>query len=138
MAEEADLLTDFMRFLNLAHLDMNTVFVGHNISSFDLRFLMQRCIINNVKMNPVLKLACQAKAWDKLIGDTMLIWNPDRDRRISLDRLCKALGVKTSKGDMDGSKVYETYLAGDLTKIADYCREDVRAVRECYNRMIGV
>lgn len=138
IGDEKEIFAGFMGVLANQHLNNETVFVGHNIHGFDLRFLWQRCVINGVKMNPVLKAACKAKAWDACIGDTMLMWHPDRDRRISLDRLCKALGVKTSKGDMDGSKVYETYLAGDLKKIGEYCREDVRAVRECYQRMTGV
>jgi DNA polymerase elongation subunit (family B) len=135
---EKYVLDAFMENLAVQHLDKDTIFVGHNIHSFDLRFIWQRCVINGVKMNPVLKAACKAKAWDRQIGDTLLLWNSDRDKRISLDRLCKVLGVKTSKGDMDGSKVYETYLAGDLQKIADYCGEDVRATRECYLRLVGV
>ena len=137
-ADEKRVLSAFMNNLNLQHLDKDTIFVGHNIHAFDLRFIWQRCVINNVKMNPVLKAACQAKAWSPQIGDTLLLWNSDRDRRISLDRLCKVLGVKTSKGDMDGSKVYDYYKQGRLQEIADYCRDDVRATRECYLRLVGV
>lgn len=117
-------------------MDRPVTFIGHNISGFDLRFLWQRAIINSIKLPAPLIAAVKAKAWDKCIADTMLMWNPDQSKRISLDRLCRVLGVETSKGDMDGSKVYETYKAGDLDKIATYCRADVAATRECYRRMI--
>lgn len=111
-------------------------FVGHNLSGFDLRFLYQRCVINRIRPTSGLLAACKAKPWDKSIADTMVMWNPDREKRISLDKLCKALGVQTSKGDMDGSKVYEEYKAGNLDKIAAYCRADVEATRECYRRLV--
>ncbi len=140
IGEEATVLGGFMDALlpvmPQSRLEQSAIFCGHNLSGFDLRFLWQRCVINKIVMPATLLTACRAKTWDKAIADTMLMWNPERERRISLDRLCKALGVPTSKGDMDGSKVYETYLAGDLDKIAAYCEEDVIATRECYRRMM--
>ena len=139
IGDEATVLSGFMEALlpimPQSRLEQSAVFIGHNISGFDLRFLWQRCVINRVVMPATLLAACRAKAWDKAIADTMLMWNPGNDRRISLDKLCKALGVPTSKGDMDGSKVHETFLAGDLDKIAAYCMDDVVATRECYRRM---
>ena len=140
IGEETIVLSGFMDALlpimPQSRLEQSAVFVGHNISGFDLRFLWQRCVINKIIMPATLLAACRAKAWDKSIADTMFLWNPDRERRISLDKLCRALGVQTSKGDMDGSKVHETYLAGDLDKIATYCMKDVVATRECFRRMM--
>ena len=139
IGDEREVLDGFMAGLGAilpeSRYDPSAIFIGHNLTGFDLRFLWQRCVINKINMSPTLAAACKAKPWDKAVADTMLMWNPERDRRISLDRLCKALGVQTSKGDMDGSKVHETYLAGDLDKIAAYCRDDVSATRECYWRM---
>lgn len=114
------------------------VIVGHNVSGFDLRFLWQRAVINGLKLPKSLKVAAKSKPWDKTIGDTMQMWNPDRERRISLDKLCKALGVPTSKGELDGSKVYEFYKAGRLEEIRAYCKADVVAVRECYRKLVAV
>ncbi len=110
-------------------------FIGHNIAGFDLRFLWQRMVVNNIRPTVELLGAMKARPWDKSIADTMTMWNPDRQSRVSLDKLCKALGVPTPKGGMDGSKVYETYKAGDLEKIRTYCMADVDAVRECYRRL---
>ena len=106
--------------------------VGHNVA-WDLRFLWQRFVVNGIAPPNWLRVAVKAKPWD--ISDTMTMWNPDRDKRISLDRLCRILGVPTSKGDMDGSKVWDAYRAGEIDRIAAYCRADVEAVRECYRRM---
>lgn len=116
--------------------ELAAVYVGHNLTGFDLRFLWQRAVVQKIRMPGSMLSACKAKPWDKVVADTMLMWNPERDRRIALDRLCKALGVESSKTDMDGSKVYEEYKAGNLDKIATYCRDDVTATRECYRRMV--
>lgn len=110
-------------------------FVGHNLLGFDLRFLWQRSVINRVKLPSSLMKACKARPWDGMVADTMQMWHPDRDRRISLEKLCKALGVTTPKTDLDGSKVYEAYKAGEIERIANYCKGDVIAMRECYKRL---
>lgn len=115
--------------------EQTLTFIGHNLVGFDLRFLWQRAVINQVKMPVSLLKACRAKPWDGIVADTMTMWHPDRDKRISLDRLCKVLGVPTSKGDMDGSKVYEAWKAGEIERIAEYCRGDIQATRECFKRL---
>ena len=112
--------------------DATATIVGHNVG-WDVRFLWQRFVVNNIQPPAVIVKAAKAKPWD--IEDTMTMWNPDRERKISLDRLCKVLGVPSSKGDMDGSKVWDAYRAGEIDKIADYCRRDVEAMRACWARM---
>lgn len=112
------------------------VVVGHNLLDFDLRFLWQRAVINRTSMPSCLPR--NPKPWDKTVADTMRMWNPDSGKRISLDRLCRALGIKTSKGDMDGSMVADAAARGEYDRIAAYCCEDVVATRECYLRMASV
>lgn len=107
---------------------------GHNVS-WDLRFLLQRCIVHGVKPPHHLQACMTAKPWSDSINDTMLMWNPERERRISLDRLCKVLGVPTSKGEMDGSKVWDAYQAEEYEKIATYCAADVEATRKVFHRL---
>lgn len=108
--------------------------IGHNISGFDLRFLWKRSVVNGIR--PPSAIPFKAKPWDASLFDTMVQWDAATDKRISLDNLCRVLGVPSSKGDMDGSKVWETYRAGDLDKIAKYCGQDVEATRAVYRRMI--
>ena len=96
---------------------------GHYISGFDLRFLKQRGIIHGIKMP--YWLAKDYKPWE--LRDTMTMWAGNRDT-IGLDELCRILGIE-GKGDMDGSQVYDAWLAGEHEKIADYCRDDVARVR---------
>lgn len=144
---EADILTAFFGAISdasrmsyqgttgRAETERSVIFIGHNVVGFDLRFLWQRAVINRVKMPTVLLKACKAKPWDGIVADTMQMWHPDRDRKISLDKLCKVLGIPTPKTDLDGSKVYEAYKAGQIERIAEYCKGDITAVRECYRRL---
>lgn len=138
---EADLLTSFFRDMKeAARLHYHggdtkrpMTFIGHNITGFDLRFLWQRAVINGIK--PPSCIPFNVKPWDNAIADTMLMWNPERDRRTSLDKLCKCLGIESPKGELDGSKVWEYVKAGRISEVADYCRKDVEAIRACYRRM---
>lgn len=110
--------------------------IGHNIASFDLRFLLQRYIVNGIRPPQIIARAAAAKPWDTdKVFDTMAQWNPERDKRISLDKLCLALGIPSPKGDMDGSMVGQYVADGRIMEVADYCKRDVLAVREVYRRM---
>jgi hypothetical protein len=110
--------------------------IGHNVRTFDLRFLWQRAVILGITMPRSLREAALSRSWEKLIEDTMFMWNPERDRRISLDKLCKALGVPSPKQDMDGSKVAEAWAKGEIGRIVAYSRGEIEAIRACHKRMV--
>ena len=112
----------------------NLTVCGHNIAGFDLPFLKHRSIILGVKP-PIIALlkAMSAKSWDTCIADTMLMWSSDSQKRVSMDKLCKAFGL-AGKGDFDGSMVAETWPV-DPQKVIDYCKDDVRRTRAMYKRM---
>ena len=129
--EEPDVLQALFADVQDRHKGMAVTVCGHNIS-WDIRFIWQRAVVNNIK--PPANIRWNGKPWDH--ADTMMLWNPDNQRRISLDKLCKVLGVETSKGDLDGSKVWQAFKDGRIKDIAAYCSEDVRATRECYKRMV--
>lgn len=134
---EASLLEEFtarlMDAISPSELHSTTV-VGHNVSSFDLRFLIQRCIVRGVRPHPVIRRAAMAKPWETdKVFDTMVQW-AGVGGRVSLDKLCKALSLP-GKGDMDGSKVWDYVNAGRISEVADYCADDVRKVRAIHERM---
>lgn len=109
--------------------------VGHNVASFDLRFLNHRHIVNGIKPHPVISRAASAKPWEsEKVFDTMVQW-AGVGNRVKLDKLCKALGIKSPKGDIDGSKVWDYVQAGKLDEVAAYCARDVEATREVFYRM---
>ena len=133
--DEAELLHLFFEYVS--GLGEPITFVGHAISSFDLPFIRQRAIVHRRKAPLSLRKAWSAKPWDsEHVGDTMTLWSADRDKRISLDRLCRLLGIPSPKANgMDGSQVYTLWQQGKLQEIADYCVLDCRAALECYNRI---
>ena len=111
-----------------------TTVVGHNVSAFDLRFLLQRCIVKGVRPHPIIKRAAQARPWEAdKVYDTMVQW-AGVSGSISLDKLCKALGMP-GKGDMDGSKVWPAVRDGNISKVIEYCPDDVAKVRSIHKRM---
>ena len=109
------------------------LYVGHNIT-WDLKFLLKRAIVHRVTPPSHFIQAARAKPWGKEVFDTMNAW--DDKNRISLHALCKVLGVATPKGDLGGGKVGAAYEAGEIARIVEYCIADVRATRECYNRIL--
>jgi len=112
----------------------NERFCGHNLAGFDLPFLKHRSIILGIKPPKVLMNAMNAKPWDNCIADTMLMWNPNREKYASMDKLCKAFGIKGKEG-FDGSMVNEEWVNGDRSKVIEYCKDDVRRTVEIYNRI---
>lgn len=134
--DEIDVLTRFNAALDAIPRNLHnaTTVVGHNVGAFDLRFLWQRYVINGIRPHAIINAAAQAKAWDVRIYDTMTQF-AGHGNRISLDKLCMALGIPTPKGEMDGSMVGQAIADGRLLDVVEYCKRDVKATREVYRRM---
>lgn len=112
----------------------STTIVGHNVSAFDLRFLVQRYIVNGIKPHHIIARSAQAKPWEsEKVYDTMVQF-AGVGNRISLDKLCLALGLP-GKGDITGADVWPMVQAGKLQEVADYCADDVRKTRAVFKRM---
>jgi len=109
--------------------------VGHNVNDFDLRFIWQRAIINGVI--PPSTIPFHSGKYSENIRDTMLMWNPAPDKRISLHKLCLALGVESpkDKNGMDGSDIAYLWSRRDYKKILSYCKDDTGAMRQCFRKM---
>lgn len=107
-------------------------FVGHYISGFDLRFILCRAVILGIPIPKVIPR--DIKPWGNGIFDTMTAWAGNRDT-ISLDKLCKALGIPGKEG-FDGSMVAEAWANGQHDEIALYCMDDVAKVREIHRRFM--
>lgn len=132
--DERELLQDFFCWLAELHdVRSRPRFVGHNIVGFDLRFLWQRAMILGIR--PPLWFPRDPRPWEtETVFDTMTQW-AGNGNRISLDNLCKALGVAGKTEGIDGSLVWDYVKAGRLEEVAAYCRNDVEITRECYRRM---
>lgn len=133
---EGDLLQDSFDAIDAALCKRNPsakgrppFFVGHNIP-FDLKFLFRRAVIIGVK--PPFGLPffgrhnqdfyCTSKAWCEY------------GERVSLDNLCKALGLKGKDG-FDGSMVCDAFYNGEHDRIKEYNVDDVEKVIGIYNRL---
>ncbi len=108
------------------------LFVGHNIMNFDLRFIYKRSIILGVRPSRELSFA---RYRNNPIYDTMCEWEK-WGGSIGLHKLCLALGLASPKeAGLDGSKVYDYFLAGKSEEIIAYCKRDVESVRAIYNKV---
>ena len=72
---------------------------------------------------------------DRII-DTMTMWAGERDR-VSLDNLCRALGIPRKSRGIDGSKVYDMLVSGRFRETSRYCADDVRRLRSVHRVMEG-
>lgn len=131
---EPEMLRSFFDWLSAARgIAERPCFVGHNIASFDLRFLWQRAMILGIK--PPLWLPRNPRPWDdSVVFDTMTQW-AGTGNRISLDNLCRALGIAGKTEGIDGSLVWDYVRDGKIGEVADYCRNDVEITREAFWRM---
>lgn len=132
---ESEMLRTFLasiRALDVAGRPASIIWVGHRVADFDLRFIFQRAIVNGLL--PPHSIMPNYNAWSPQIYDTSYEW-AGRDG-VKLDNLCLALGVKT-KGDLDGSKVWDYAKQGRYAEIVDYCSADVERVRHVYKKMHG-
>lgn len=134
--DEPVLLKQFNEVLNTIPSNMHSTMqiVGHNVLQFDLRFLLQRYIVNGIRPHPIINVAVNAKAWDTKVYDTMIQF-AGYGKTISLDKLCMALGIPSSKTDMDGSMVGQAVADGRIEEVAEYCKRDIIATRACFKRM---
>jgi hypothetical protein len=112
--------------------DRRPLFIGHNITGFDLRFLFQRAVILGIKPPSIIPF--HAKPWDDAVFDTMTRWAGNQGG-IKLDALCKALGVGGKTEGVDGSMVWPMVQEGRIDEVADYCRGDISATYRAYCRL---
>src|SRR5436190_20534032 len=132
--EEADALQGFLALMSDFDSECDLL-VGHNIINFDLPFIFQRCLVNNITVKPFIDLSEFRVAG---VYDTMRGWWLGGRNRVGLDDIAWALGIESSKtGEVEGSKVFDLYQAGKLAEIREYNLNDVRVTRKIYEQMIA-
>src|SRR5438105_7697348 len=119
--EEAQALRDFLSLISDFDLECDEI-VGHNIIGFDLPFIYQRCLVNNIPARPPINLGEYSV---RGAFDTMRGWSLGGRNRVGLDDIAWALGIESSKTeDVEGSKAFELYQAGPLAAIRGYNTND--------------
>jgi DNA polymerase elongation subunit (family B) len=132
--DESQALKDFLALMSDFDPECDLL-VGHNIINFDLPFVFQRCLVNNITVKPFVDLSEFRVAG---VYDTMRGWWLGGRNRVALDDIAWALGIESSKtGEVEGSKVFELYQAGKLAEIREYNLNDVRVTRKVYERMVA-
>ncbi len=133
--DEARTLRAFWKLLKGFNVGCDLI-IGHNVMDFDLPFLYKRSCINRVHPSILFSFARYKSA---PIYDTMrewAHWNPQAPH-ISLVHLAEILNVGMTKTEgMDGSRVYDEFMAGNHDLVAEYCLQDVRMTRSIYYRMV--
>lgn len=132
--DEKKILKDFIAALEIKESNNNKwSFTGHNIKEFDIPFLCRRLLINGFAIPSFLDFQ-NMKPWETNMVDTFQYWRfGDYKHYTSLKLLAAALGVPSSKDDIDGSMVGEVYWGqgtpeekeNNLQRIVTYCQKDV-------------
>jgi len=132
--EEDRALRDFLALMSDFDCEQDEI-VGHNIVGFDLPFIFQRCLANNIAARPFVNLG---EYNVRGVYDTMRGWWLGGRQRVGLDDIAWALGLESSKtASVEGSKVFDLYQAGRLAEIREYNLNDVRVTRKVYERMLA-
>ena len=132
--DEAQALKGFLALMSDFDPECDLV-VGHNIIGFDLPFIFQRCLANNITVKPFVDLS---DFHVHAVFDTMRAWWLGGRNRVGLDDIAWTLGIESSKtADVEGSRVFELYQAGKLAEIREYNLNDVRVTRKVYERMVA-
>lgn len=131
---EAQALKEFLALMSDFDQECDLI-VGHNIIGFDLPFIFQRCLANNIAVKPFVDLSDF-----HVLGvyDTMRAWWLGGRNRVALDDIAWALGIESSKtSEVEGSRVFDLYQAGRLAEIREYNLNDVRVTRKVFERMVA-
>lgn len=133
--DESKTLRGFWQLLKQEFNPKRDLIIGHNLMDFDLPFIYKRSRIKRVKPSIQFNFARYRNA---PIFDTMrewAMWNL-RETSISLSLLAELLEVGLEKTEgIDGSKVYDEFLADNHALIAEYCLQDVEVSRAVYYQM---
>lgn len=105
------------------------VFVGWNISTFDLPWIWRKSIQYNL---PELRKAIPK---DNRLNylDLMKVWASDYKDFVSLDSCAKFLGIPHETEP--GSSVFDWWQKGEIDKIAEHCKMDIETTAEIYRRI---
>ena len=134
LEQERAMLRDWCALMQSLHGTSGTrpVLIGHNLLAFDLPFVWKRAMVHGIK--PPFWLPRDPKPWSETVVDTMTYWAGTRDR-ISLDKLCRVLGVPGKGDGPTGADVWPMVQDGRLDDVAQYCRDDVVRTRAVFKRM---
>lgn len=113
---------------------MPRAIVGKYHRKFDLPLLAVQAFLHGQHRLGCYLADVLSYPYDKRVQDVGERWPGGP---ISLDPLARVLGVTGKPDGMDGSKVYDAYLAGREAEVAAYCGADVESARACWDVLTG-
>jgi predicted PolB exonuclease-like 3'-5' exonuclease len=127
-ANERDVILFFWNHFRI--YSERSTFVGFNIFRFDLPFLIRR----SWKLGIAIPIGVREhRYFSTAFVDLMEIWqNGNREERISLDQLCKYLGVGAKSGN--GADFYKLPIAQQR----EYLAHDLNLTSLVANKLLGV
>ena len=128
---EVDMINRFFTLLKDDLKLRKPFFIGQYLAGFDLKFIFHRCVV--LKIKPPFDLSFSGRHGVDFYC-TQIAW-AGFNGRMSQDNMCKALGIEGKPGDIDGSLVWDFVKAGKEERVAEYNGDDVKKVREIYNRL---
>lgn len=128
-ALEHDTLLEFRKLLE----KKKWVLCAHNGKEFDFPYLCRRMLVNRIPLPEPLQMAGK-KPWEIRHLDTLELWKfGDYKHYTRLELLASIFDIPSSKDDIDGSQVNDTYyLKKDLESIRKYCLRDVEVTARIY------
>ncbi len=118
----------------LASIGDSYTLVGHHIKTFDIPFIYKNALRQQLYHIP--------KRWSTFgrytneVIDINEIWNlTDYRQKTSIENIANFLGITNTKGQQNGSHVFEMYKEGKYEEIYKYCICDVLLEREVYKRL---
>lgn len=130
--EEKAIISDFWCWLH-DRIAAGEEVAGFNIYGFDLPMLVRRSWILGI---PAPRIIRKGRYWHENLVDVMEVWTcGNRDQKISLDNLSKALGI----GEKTGSgKDFAALLKENRLEAIAYLKQDIALTRKCCERLLGV
>ena len=103
--------------------------VGWNCNDYDWPFLRAAAMSAGQH-----RLAAQIPhdKWGKSSHDLMLWAKGTGRRNYKLDEFARFLDIEGKLPSMDGSRVYDLYLAGEIDRAEQYVRQDVRMLQQIH------
>lgn len=113
-------------------IGLHDLVIGHNIVGFDLTTIKMRAMVHGIILPG--KFKALKKYSDFPFYDTMQqLAGWDSSQWKGLDWWCRRLGIEGKSNH--GSNVYQMWKEGKQSEIDEYCRDDVRATKELYDRI---
>lgn len=118
----------------VARIDGAPVFVGHNIAGFDIPYLRYAAL----RLRHPVARVFPATRYSSMVADTMSMWCGTNTRAdyVKLADIAAFLGLGGKVGGIDGSQVYDAWLAGRHDEVRAYGCGDVALVRDVYRVLV--